>query len=130
MMPSTTAKGSVATVASDPITKAVRMLLRAWYSTSLPVVSVPSTWYPPINDETTPISRASTTVAHSAARQGISPSLRHTLAAASLRVDWRLRARQANSIPASAMASKAPKPKPRATRFNTSCRHCRPGSAR
>ena len=44
MMPSTTASGSVASVASEPITNAVRMLLKVWYSTSLPVTSVPNTW--------------------------------------------------------------------------------------
>ena len=43
-MPSTTANGSVASVASVPITNAVRTLFSAWYSTSLPVRSVPSTW--------------------------------------------------------------------------------------
>ena len=29
---------------SVPITNAVRMLLSAWYQTSLPVRSVPNTW--------------------------------------------------------------------------------------
>ena len=38
------ASGSVAIVASEPMTTAVRMLLSAWYSTSLPVRSVPNGW--------------------------------------------------------------------------------------
>ena len=39
-----TANGSAASVLSMPITKAVRMLLSACTSTSLPVRSVPKTW--------------------------------------------------------------------------------------
>ena len=38
------AKGSVAIVASEPMTTAVRIDLIAWNNTSLPVLSVPNTW--------------------------------------------------------------------------------------
>src|SRR3569832_2035580 len=45
MMPSSTAKGSITKVVSVPITRPVRMLFTACYSTSCPTLSVPSTWY-------------------------------------------------------------------------------------
>ena len=42
-MPNTIANGSVASVASEPITTAVRIDFIAWNRTSLPVWSVPNT---------------------------------------------------------------------------------------
>ncbi len=59
-MPNTIANGSVARVASEPITTAVRTDLIAWYRTSLPVWSVPNTWYHGHSAATQPMNSAST----------------------------------------------------------------------
>ncbi len=130
MMPSTTASGSVAMVDSEPITNAVRMHLSDWYRTSLPVVSVPNTWYAPISDSVTPLSVAMATSVHRPARQGMSPSLRHTLAAVSRKPAWRARASAANSAAAQAAASSRPSARPVPTREVMSTAHWWSGSDR
>ena len=130
MMPSTTASGSVAMVDSEPITKAVRMHLSDWYSTSLPVVSVPNTWYAPISEITMPLSVATVTSVHSAARHGISPSLRQTLAAVSTTPARRTRASSANSPSATAAASARPSMRPLKPRESRSLAHWCSGSDR
>ena len=43
MMPSSTAKGSMTSVVSVPMTSPVRMLFNVWYRMSCPTLSVPST---------------------------------------------------------------------------------------
>ena len=76
-MPSTTAKGSVVRVASDPITKAVRTLFRALKNASLPVASVPSTCQEGHQNTRSAVMRIVACHTRMAGRQGLSEAVTH-----------------------------------------------------
>ena len=81
-------------------------------------------------DTVTPDSAATVTSVHSAARHGMSPSWRQTLAAVSTKPARRARASRPNSASAQATASSAPSPSPVPPRDSRSAAHWCSGSDR